>query len=301
MNILILGEKGFLAKNYVFLYKRKYNLFYSKYFKKEKKIREIQNNSKKIISYVKKKNISHIINFIGYTSVDGSEIYKKKSYKSNFEIVKVITQISNEAKCKLIHISSDQVFSLKKGKKAKETDKKKILNFYSYTKKISEDFIIKKSENYLIIRTNFFGWSPRNRNTFVDKIFNKSNNNQKIELWYDVFFTPVYCGVLCLIISKLLKIKNKKQIFHVSSNQILSKYMFGKKILKLFNKNSKKIIKINYKKNCNVPRPKNMSLDNNKILKIFPSLKKKLDIAYMLKKMKIDQNRYTNGTFKLVN
>ena len=65
------------------------------------------------------------------------------------------------------------------------------LNLYAKTKLMSEQLIQKEITNYLIIRTNFFGWGPKYRPSFSDRIIINLSEDKEIHLFEDVFFSPV--------------------------------------------------------------------------------------------------------------
>ena len=80
--------------------------------------------------------------------------------------------------------------------------------------------------------------------------------------------------------------KNIYGIYNISSNNKISKYDFGLKLAKIFNLKNTNIIKHNFN-NCKfINRPKNMSLENKKILKKIKFLKKKLDIDNQIMEFK---------------
>ena len=111
-------------------------------------------------------------------------------------------------------------------------------------------------------------------------------------MWTDVYSTPIYTKVLNKIIILLLKKKIKKDLYNVSSNEIISKYELGIRFLRIAKLNTNNIVPIKFKDVTGViKRPMNMSLCNDKILTKFPILRKKLSIDFMLKKMIIDKTR----------
>ena len=65
------------------------------------------------------------------------------------------------------------------------------LNNYALTKSKAEDTILEINKSSLIIRTNFFGWGPSYKKSFSDKIISYLETNKKIELFNDVYFTPI--------------------------------------------------------------------------------------------------------------
>jgi dTDP-4-dehydrorhamnose reductase len=132
---------------------------------------------------------------------------------------------------------------------------------------LSENYIKKNLNKYLIIRTNFFGKGNNFKKSFSDKIINSLKKNKKISLFEDVYYNPISMHVLSDIIFKLIKIK-KYGLYNVATNDKINKYEFGVKIANFLKLNSKLISKIKIDQMKLVLRPKSMYLKNNKIKKI---------------------------------
>ena len=94
-----------------------------------------------------------VINCIGYTDTYSQD--KEKHRQINYESVSILSDICDKNNKKLIHISTDYVYSNSIGD-ASETDIPLISeNWYSYYKLMADEYIILKNKNYLICRTSF--------------------------------------------------------------------------------------------------------------------------------------------------
>ena len=91
------------------------------------------------------------------------------------------------------------------------------------------------------------------------------STNQKLNLFNDVFYTPIKADELKKNINLLVS-KDSNGIFNISSSNIISKYEFGWKLAEIFNLDKELIAKssIVSRKDL-IIRPKNMSLSNLKI------------------------------------
>ena len=88
----------------------------------------------------------------------------------------------------------------------------------------------------------------------------------------------MYIPNLIFFINLLIK-KRVNGIYNISSDECISKYSFGKKILKgLFD--NLKIVPNNFNKKYFINRPKNMCLSNDKLKKKFPNYKNRLKFNY---------------------
>ena len=74
-----------------------------------------------------------------------------------------------------------------------------------------------------------------------------------------------------------------KGIFNISSDEVISKLNFGKKVVKKIFKNYN-IVPTSFDNKKFVNRPKNMSLSNEKLKKIFKKYSYKLKLDYQLNK-----------------
>jgi dTDP-4-dehydrorhamnose reductase len=285
--ILFFGASGRLGKNWVKdlikdnkvfvnisknkLFIKNKNFFYKKF--------DFE-NIKDLITFCKKKNISHIINCIALTNIEICEKDKKRANYLNYLIAKRLTYVSKFLDIPIIYISTDMLFDGKKKTKYFETDKPSPVNYYSKSKLLGEKEV-KKYKKGLIIRTNFYGSNNKNNVTFSDKIYYSKN---KIFLWKNIYFTPINIKILIKIINFLI---NKKiyGVYNVSANKKISKFKLGQKIGQIINKNVQ-IIPNKFDQKIFVRRPLNMSLCNSKLLKKFPSLRKELTFSKQLNELK---------------
>lgn len=286
---MVTGGTGFFGLNWFNLTKKKYFNILIKH-KTNLKLKNLVRVDLTNFTLLKKKLLkikpNIIIHAAAQTNLDVPYHLIIKEKKEQFKIIKNLKIICNKLNILLIFISSDQLYD---GRKSiyNERDKCSPINWYSKNKVKCENEV-KKIKNFVIIRTNFFGWAPKNRKSFSDFIL--FNKKKEITLYDNIYYTPILIDYLIKGISKI--IDNKKYgIFNICSSEKLSKYEFGIKMIKIF-KIKKFLIKKNkYSQlNKNTPRPYNMSLDNNKFLKLgfkIPSLDfqiKKLFLEYKKKK-----------------
>ena len=152
-------------------------------------------------------------------------------------------------------------------------------------KKKLKTLLKKKLKNYLIVRTNFFGWGTKYRKSFSDIIIQKLKKKRTIGLFDDVYFNPVSIVFLCKIIKNLI-LENKKGIINVSSNLSISKYQFGLIIAKIFNYNTKFIKPIKLTDKKITKRSNFMSLSNRKLIKTLNISSNELSIFQQIKNLK---------------
>lgn len=229
--ILILGSDSQIGQS---LLKKQFNNK-NFIFTNRKKIDFLDNDfEKKII----KINPNLIINLVAFTNVELAEVKKKLCKQINFLAVKKIVKICEKYSIKLIHISTDYVFTNNVNKKINVNKSKVPLNYYGYTKSLAEDCITKSNINYTIVRTSWV-FSIKDNN-FVTKMINLAcKKDNTLRVVKDEYGKPTSSTLLAkmilLIIKKLINKKNNiKKTYHVTNKGVVSRYMFSKKIMKIF-------------------------------------------------------------------
>ena len=302
--ILITGGTGIFGLNFAIRKNRNYKIYLIQNKKKLVLLKNIPNvfllnkkidNKKKIRKILHQLKPKYVIHAAAITDLEFCENNRKKSKIVNFHLTKNISDECKKINCKLIFLSSDQLFDGKKDY-YNENSKTNPLNFYSELKIRSENYIKKSMKNFLIIRTNFFGWGPNYRTSFSDNVIFNLKKEVKINILEDVYFNPISLKYLCESIDKLIKM-NKKGVFNISSSKKISKYNLAVKIANTFKLNKDFIKKISLNKlSSEVLRPNNMSLNNNRLLKIYKVPTIDNQIKNLFKEYK---NKYYLKFFKL--
>jgi len=278
--IIIYGSSGFLGKKLVkYLNKKNYSLL-----KDNKKLKNKFKKTKNLLNIflkeIKKNQPDAIINLVALTNVDQCEKNKKLADKTNafflMDLVKAINSYSK--KVHLIHISTDQVYD---GKGSHKEDATRPLNYYGHSKLQGESFVEKTFST--ILRTNFIGKGDNKKKlNLSDWIVSNVEKNKKIDVFKNIFFSPLHTSTLVKLIEKVIKEK-KNGIFNLSSKSKVSKADFAKILCKQLKLSLKNINQINYNyKSLLAKRPLDMSLNvtkfekhyNVRLPKVFEEIKK---------------------------
>lgn len=219
-----------------------------------------------------------ILNSAACTDLEFCEKKPDKTLYANVILPSILAAISSELRIRFIHISTDHLYKNIRSFKNENYLTSKVNN-YGDQKIQAENLIIKNNPLALIIRTNFFSHAI-NSDQLIYKIINAIKKNEKITLFNDYFFTPIYSKYLAKIISFLIK-KNYNGIFNVVSSERVSKYDFGKLLLKNPKEAKKFFIEGKlkdadlYPKRCSDLSLSNLKL-NKKIKFKIPSLKRQV-------------------------
>tara|TARA_Y100001968_G_scaffold192691_1_gene176561 strand:- start:58 stop:942 length:885 start_codon:yes stop_codon:yes gene_type:complete len=267
-NVLITGGSGLLASLWANTRKDKDNLLFSIHSKpihnnKFSGVHLNLRNPNEISKFLDENNIEILVNTIGYTNVDKAKDFEEKASIANIKIPTNLAIACSQSQVKLIHISTDHLYG-HSNKFYTENDMVELLNIYAKTKYIGENSILEINHQSLICRTNFFGNGFASKPSFSDRIISSLKQNMPIELFQDVFFTPVIGSKLADYAHRLIEI-DCFGVYNISSDNAVSKYQFGLFIANEFSFDSKLIKKgfINSRKDLAV-RPTAMALSNRK-------------------------------------
>lgn len=299
--ILIIGGSSLLSLNLIFFFRKKYKVYLACNTKKPKCLNVdsffINFKKKGLIKILERVKPHKVIICSAITNIELCENNKTKSKKINYELPKILTDLSKTHSYDLIFISTDQVY---KDNHNHSNEKSKILgvNFYSKMKIDAEIYIKKKIKNFLIVRTNFFGYGPTFRKSFSDNILHFALKKRKKIYFDDNIFSAIYLPYLARALSKLID-RNIKGVYNICSPNSISKYGFAIKLFETFSLDKRYIIQgfLSERKDL-VNRPINMSMSNNKLTrKLSLNLPK---IETQIKRMKKEFNsEYFNFLKKL--
>ena len=176
--ILITGGTGLLGVNLSLRYSNNYKI-YTLLNKKIINIPSTLNNidMKPLEKVFDEFSPNLVINTVAKTNIEMCEEKPLIATEVNFNYSKKIVELCKIYKCKLVHISTDH---LSDGSKSfvKENQKVVSLNQYALTKSLAEKYILKEMTSAIVVRINFFGWRPKYRNSFSDKIINERSNSK---------------------------------------------------------------------------------------------------------------------------
>lgn len=267
--VFFIGGSGLLAVNWTFQIMNDFQVILG-FHNRSISIKGVETvfldcmNNELLTQSIEKYNPDIVINCAGLTSIELCEKKPLLAYQINAEIAKNVAQICANLNIKFVHISTDHLYS---GIKSfvTETEPADPVNIYASSKFEGDKRVFEANPNALIIRTNFYGWGTSYRKSFSDFIINKLRLGEIVELFEDVFYTPIIIEELVKSIHELIN-DNASGIYNVVGDDRISKYEFGRKIAEKFNLNLSllKPLKFSERKDL-VIRPLDLSLSNKKI------------------------------------
>lgn len=205
-----------------------------------------------------------VVNAAAATSIEFCESNPEIAFKVNVSFAEQLASACNLLNIPLVHISTDHLFS---GLHSFATEQTPLtpINVYGKTKAEAESRVLNVCPNALVVRTNFFGWGTSYRYSITDKIIQELQSGNSYGAFRDVFFTPIHVSNLVSSIHHLIELR-ASGIFHVVSDQRLSKYDFCSLLAKTFCFPSSLIKPISIHDVPDlVQRPRDMSLSNYKV------------------------------------
>ena len=240
IKILILGSTGMLGSMFALYLKNKNNFEILCTYRNFKKIKLLKLNSDQKIklnveNFYQLKNVinifkpDYIINCVGFIKQlcnnKNKNITKFLNQKFPFLILKSINKINT----KLIHFSTDCVFSGLSGNYT-ENDVCDHSDYYGLTKHLGEI----KSKNVINIRTSIIGIELKKNYSLLNWFLKQK---KKVYGYRDSIFSGLTTLELARIVVKYIILKKIIHfgLFHISSNKI-SKYNLLKMIKKIYKK-----------------------------------------------------------------
>ena len=279
MKILILGSTGVLGKT-LQLYLSKKNIDFLTLSREKSKNRNINlknfSNFKKLEQIISKIKPTHIINCIGVTKFNNTYKNKKLTISLNTKMPIYLAKFCKLNEIYLLHISTDCVFSGKKGNYS-DNSVKDSKDLYGLSKNKGEV----KNKFASTIRTSFIGPELNTKKSLLSWFLNEK---KFVRGYSKAFFSGLTSLELCKIIDNYFIKKNilQNKIINIGSRRI-SKFILLTKIRMIF---KKKIDIVRYQ-NFIIDR----SLDSKKFRKLSNYKVVKWDKMLLeLKKFMINNN-----------
>ena len=234
--VLVLGSTGMLGHIvYYFLDSRNsydlYNLSFRNKLNSKTIIEDIS-DQQKLSNLINDISPDIIINCIGVL-IKGSKENLKNSIYINAYFPHWLKDVCDDINCKLIHISTDCVFSGKKGGND-ENSIKDAIDDYGKTKSLGEFDLF----NHLCIRTSIIGLElKQNGDGLINWLFNQQGT---INGFKNVFWS----GVTTLELAKVIHFSienNISGLWNVTNGEPISKFDLLKTIIKTFSINKLKL------------------------------------------------------------
>lgn len=140
-----------------------------------------------------------IINAAAYTDVQGAQNDPSAAYAINRDGVAALAQAANQLRARLVHLSTDYVFSGKHGMPYRVTDRPAPLNAYGRSK-LTGEWAVERilGADAWIVRTAWL--YAAGKNNFVTKVLDRMHAGEMVRVVCDQVGTPTWAGGLAAAI-----------------------------------------------------------------------------------------------------
>ena len=171
-----------------------------------------------------------VINCAAYTNVDGCEENADAAFNANALGPRNLAIASKLIGAKLVHISTDYVFTGNGTRPYTEADLPAPVSAYGRTKMLGEEFVREFSTKHFIVRTAWlYGYCGKN---FVKTMINAGKKFGKLTVVSDQRGNPTNCADLAHHILKLLTTE-EYGVYHGTGRGECSWYDFAAEIIRL--------------------------------------------------------------------
>lgn len=192
-------------------------------------------NAEAVENFLHDNAIEMMVNCAAYTAVDRAESDELRAAAINTEAVGIIGQAAGRLGIRVIHISTDYVFSGESYRPYEEKDEPFPQSIYGRTKLEGEGLLTSFCKDAVIIRTAWlyseFG------NNFVKTMLRLAGEREELGVVSDQIGTPTYAGDLAAAIHAVIRSDEwKPGIYHFTDEGVASWYDFAKSIFEIAGK-----------------------------------------------------------------
>lgn len=294
MRLLITGASGLLGLAISKIAVQKGYEVYSAYHTHEKTygkpVRLDIRDYKSVEKIFKEIKPDFAIHAAAITDVDRCEQEKELAWDVNVQGTKNIVEQAKNLETFLVYVSTDYVFSGKKGLYA-ESDEPNPVNYYGQTKLKGEQEVKNSQSEWCIVRPSvIYGAFPvAERHNFALWAINEIRKRKDIEIITDQWVSPTLNTNLANMILEIIE-RHLTGIYHLAGASRTSRFQFAHMLAETFNLDRNAIKPTTLEKmNWLANRPKDSSLKVSKATRTLTHKPMKIERA--LKKLKAELTR----------
>lgn len=182
-----------------------------------------------VIQYVDMNRPDVIINCAGSTCISECELEPEKAYKVNAVGARNVSIASKRVDAKLIHISTDDVFSGEKNEPYNEFDAANPISVYGKSKLAGEGFVKEFAERYFIIRST---WIYGKGSNFIKDVLACAKTKKSIRVTKEAIGCPTSAIELAKFVIYLME-SYEYGLYHAVCEGQCSRYELASEIVKL--------------------------------------------------------------------
>ena len=179
---------------------------------------------------------THIFNCAAFTAVDAAETQLDLAMKINGQAPGILGKLAKKYGARLIHVSTDYVFSGRQQTPFKEGDETNPINAYGRSKLEGEKSLLREMLSACIVRTSWiYGAGGKN---FISSIVGLLQTKETLQVASDQVGRPTYVTDLA---EALWELKDSSGIYHFASSGQASRFEIAKQVLSYMKQNNIKV------------------------------------------------------------
>jgi dTDP-4-dehydrorhamnose reductase len=207
-----------------------------------------------------------IVHCAAATDVDWCEANPEEAYRINADVPRRLALIASELGALLVFISTDSVFDGRRGS-YEESEEPSPVNVYGRTKVAAEGFVTASAPRSLVVRTNFFAWSPAGRRGIAEWILSRLESGLPVPAFSDVRFSPLLATDLAQLVLDMIA-AGLRGLYHVTASESCTKYEFALRLAQCFDLDPAAIRRsLVAAAHFRAERPRDTSLQTRKIIR----------------------------------
>ena len=207
-----------------------------------------------------------IVHCAAAADVDWCESHPDAAHRINADASRRLALIASELDARLVHISTDSVFDGRRGN-YDESDEPSPVNVYGRTKLAAETLVAACAPSSLVIRTNFFGWSPMGRRGLAEWILSRLESGLPVPAFFDVRFSPLHATDLADFVLDMIA-AGLHGLYHVAASNSCTKYEFAVELAQTFDRDRAAIERASVQEaGLRAERPRDTSLQTGRVVR----------------------------------
>ena len=250
MNIAVTGAGGQLGRDVCRVLSKTHNLV--SFNRKELDIAD----ENRLRAIIEANQFDYLVNCAAFTDLDKAQVDPDYAFRINSRGPALLANLCKLHNIKLIHISTDAVFSSETERFFNVCDEHNPLNVYGLSKSSGEQLLTVEQPDSWIIRTSWLYGEYGGK--FAHAIIRKALGDAKsFEVVNDQYGQPTLTSSLANYISEIIQDLPPYGIYHFASTDYVSRYDFAKALFKRLGGNSSLIVPVSTQvDNSIAPRPK---------------------------------------------
>jgi len=166
------------------------------------------------------------------SSIEACEQNPALARRVNVDASIELAKQTRDAGGKFVLISTDAVFDGRRGH-YREDDEVSPTTEYGRTKVAAEQGVLAMNPTALVLRVNFYGWSPSGSRSLAEFFYSRFEAGESPTGFTDVTVSTIYVRELVRSARRLVD-GGASGIFHLASSEQTSKYEFGRRLAACF-------------------------------------------------------------------